>query len=98
MNLDKGPEAKMKETEIPASFSALVMSIASTSAMSMGVEIEGAPNTLDKNLIMAKFNIDLLKMLAGKTKGNLDTEEQEFLRAVINDLQLKFVEVSNEEG
>jgi hypothetical protein len=74
-----------------ASFSVLAMSIASSAAMSIGL----APNpqtgktTTDKE--MARFNIDLLLMLQQKTKGNLNAEESQFLEAVANDLQVKFL-------
>ena len=41
----------------------------------------------------AKMHIDLLDVLQIKTKGNLDTEEQEELDQVLVDLRQRFVQV-----
>ena len=46
------------------------------------------------DLQMARFNIDMLEVLQSKTKNNLIKEESDFLNHLINDLQLKYVEVS----
>lgn len=76
-----------------ANFSVLVMSLASSAAMNLGLvpSPEGSSVTKDKN--MAKFNIDLLIIIRDKTKNNLTTEEQNFLDQVISDLQNKFIQV-----
>lgn len=83
-----------KDNTLEASFSVLAMSIASSAAMAMGL----APNPdskSQKDLKMAKFNIDLLIMLSEKTKNNLTTEELHFMNSIIADLQLKFVQTLN---
>lgn len=79
--------------KMEATMSILMMSIASSAAMAMGLtpHPENGETTKDKNL--AKFNIDLLVVLKDKTKGNLNSDEQKFLESVINDLQLKFIEM-----
>lgn len=77
--------------KMEASLSALIMSIASSAVMAMGL----APNPqsgeiqTDKNL--ARFNIDLLLVLQDKTKGNLTSDESKFLNELVIDLQMKFV-------
>jgi hypothetical protein len=86
--------------EMQASFSTLILSIGSSAAMSLGL----APNpdakagepieTAEKDLPLARFNIDLLRMLRDKTKNNLANDEQRFLDSIINDLQLKFVQAN----
>ncbi|XGC79937.1 DUF1844 domain-containing protein [Bdellovibrio bacteriovorus] len=79
--------------KLEASFSVLIMSIASSAVMAMGL----APNpqngetTKDKN--MARFNIDLLLVLQEKTKGNLSSDEAKFLENLISDLQMKYVSI-----
>lgn len=85
-----------KETiteKLEASFSMLTMSIASSSLMSMGLTPD--PNTgkteADKNV--ARFNVDLLVMLKEKTKNNLTTEETDFLSQILQDLQMKFLQL-----
>ncbi len=75
---------------LEANFSTLVLSIGSSAAMALGL----APNPVtgqvetDKNL--ARFNIDLLRMLREKTKGNLTADEQRFIESICTDLQMKF--------
>ena len=78
-----------------ASFSALVMSIASSGLMSMGLAQNPQSGKTEKNLDIARINIDMLRMLEEKTKGNLSSEEADLIRNVINDLQMKFVSASN---
>lgn len=86
----------MKENprQLEASFVTLAMSIASSAVMSMGLAPDPNDNKVKKNLQMARFNIDLLDMLEQKTKGNLVKEEEDFMKQVLSDLKMKFVEVS----
>lgn len=75
-----------------ASFSMLAMSIASSALMAMGLSPNQDNKTeVDKHL--ARFNIDLLLMLKEKTTDNLTSEEKNFLDHVIQDLQIKFVQL-----
>lgn len=46
----------------------------------------------EKNLNMAKQVIDILEMLQGKTKGNLNEQETKILDTTISELQLNYVE------
>lgn len=80
--------------QLPAQFSTLVISLASSSLMALGVEQNPQTGTVEKDLNVARFNIDLLNVLKEKTKNNLNNDEQRLLDSVISDLQLKFVEVS----
>lgn len=76
--------------KMEASFSVLIMSIASSALMSMGLAPDQNGHvTKDKEL--ARFNIDLLRVLQDKTKNNLSNEETQFLEHLISDLQMKFV-------
>ena len=78
--------------QLEASFSILVMSIASNAMLALGLSPhpETGLTEVDKNL--AKFNIDLLVVLSDKTKGQLSSEENELLTHIIQDLQIKFVQ------
>lgn len=78
--------------KLEASFSVLVMSIASSAVMAMGLAPHPQSGETHKDKNMARFNIDLLLMLQTKTKNNLTTDEKQFLETVINDLQIKFVQ------
>ncbi len=44
------------------------------------------------NLPIAKQTIDILAMLAEKTKGNLTPEEERFLENLLTDLRFRFVQ------
>lgn len=81
------------QKELEASLSTLILSIASSAAMNLGLN-PNPSGKVEKNLSLAKFNIELLRLLQTKTKGNLTTEEDQFLMQVLKDLQLKFVSES----
>ncbi len=77
--------------DLEANFSTLVLSIASSAAMALGLAPNPASGKIEKNAEMARFNIDLLRMLRDKTKGNLTADEQKFIESVVTDLQMKFI-------
>lgn len=77
---------------LEASFSIIVMSIASSAAMALGLTPnENNETKIDKEI--ARFNIDLLSVLKNKTQNNLNTDEKNLLDHIIQDLQLKFVQL-----
>lgn len=77
---------------LEANFSTLILSIGSSAAMALGLAPNPADGKVEKDLNLARFNIDLLRMLRDKTKGNLTGEEQSFLDSIITDLQMKYVQ------
>ncbi len=79
---------------LEASFSMLIMSIASSAAMSMGHAPQPDSGEFQEDKQIARFNIDLLLMLKEKTKNNLTQEESSFIDSVISDLQMKFVQMT----
>jgi hypothetical protein len=85
-------------SELPVNFSTLTLSLASSAVLALGLEKNPATNTIEKDLDVARFNIDMLVMLKDKTKNNLEKDEQQFLDTVISDLQVKFVAVSGGKG
>ena len=85
----------MSQTQnLPVNFSTLLLSLASSAVLSLGLEKNPHTGQFEKDLDVARFNIDMLKLLKDKTKGNLTGDEQQFLDSVVSDLQLKFVTVS----
>lgn len=82
----------MHEQNLEASFSTLILSIASSAAMALGLAPHPETQKTNKDLKMARFNIDLLLLLQTKTKGNLEDDESRFLESIISDLQLKYVQ------
>jgi len=81
------------DQSLTPSFSTLVLSIGSSAAMAMGLAPKPGSEKPEVDLPMARFHIDLLLLLKEKTKSNLDNDEQKFLESVLNDLQLKFVQL-----
>lgn len=79
---------------LPVSFSTLALSLASSAILAMGLEKNPATGNIEKDLPLARFNIDMLDMLKTKTKNNLTADEQQFIETVISDLQMKFVYAS----
>ena len=77
--------------KLEANFSTLVLSIASSAVMNLGLEKNPQTQKADKNLPLAQFSIDLLVLLREKTKGNLSETEKHNLDAIIQDLQMKYV-------
>jgi hypothetical protein len=75
-------------------FTAFAFSLAQWALIFMGLEAspDGAEQPL--NLDAARQNIDILAMLEEKTRGNLTTEESEFVTKMLYTLRMSFVEVS----
>ncbi len=80
-----------KVNGLEANFSTLVLSIGSSAAMALGLAPNPVSGNVEKDLDLARFNIDLLRMLRDKTKGNLTQDEQKFVESIVTDLQMKFV-------
>jgi hypothetical protein len=76
---------------LEANFSTLVLSIGSSAAMALGLAPTPSSGKVEKDRDLARFNIDLLRMLRDKTKNNLTSEEQKFVDSIISDLQMKYV-------
>ncbi len=72
-------------------FSHIVISLAQTAYVQLGVIEDPFSKSKSKDLEQAKFTIDLLDMLKEKTKGNLKKEEEELLEDVLYDLRMKYL-------
>jgi len=83
-----------KMSDLPVSFITVLMSFASSAVLALGLEKNPHTDKYEKDLPVARFNIDMLKLMKDKTKNNLTAEEQQFLDMAINDLQMKFVYAS----
>ena len=77
----------------PADFMTLVLSLATGATISLG-DGEGPDGEKQKDLGLARHQIDLLGVLQDRTKGNLSGEEERLLNQVLFDLRMKFVEAS----
>ena len=75
----------------PASFAALVQNLATQSAIFMADQRDPETGQSLRNLDLAKYNIDLLRVLEEKTKGNLTEDEKHLLETVLYELLMAYV-------
>lgn len=80
--------------EIPdASFLILIVNMASQAMVALGQIPDPMDGTVNVDLEVAKFHIDMLSILQDKTRGNLDSEEARYLESSLSQLRLAFVAV-----
>jgi hypothetical protein len=60
----------------------------------MGVTPNPETGQTERNLPLARQNVDLLGLLREKTRGNLTPDEQQLFDSLLSDLRLRFVEAS----
>lgn len=95
----KPPHAEPARGEPPAhelptlDFSMFVLGIIGSAYVHLGDAPEPEGHS-DRNLVLARQDIDLLGLLQDKTKGNLTGEEERLLEQALTDLRMRFVEVS----
>ena len=79
----------------PATFEFLTLSIKTQTEMSLGLfhfgEEKDRPTP---DLRVAQHSIDVLAMLAEKTKGNLTLEEQRLIENSLAELRFRYVQVA----
>jgi Domain of unknown function (DUF1844) len=86
-----------QQSEPELSFTAFVLSLASTAAIHFGDladPVSGQPGEL--NLEGARQMIEILGLLEQKTRGNLTAEERQVLEQVLYELRLRFVDASSD--
>lgn len=76
----------------PVDFSALILGFSSAALYYMGEATVEGRSAGQKNLPLARQNIDIILLLREKTKGNLTPEEEQLLAQLATDLQVKLVE------
>ena len=87
----------MSDTHIPLpppTFEFLVFSLKMQAEMRMGL-MGGAEEQEEKpDLLTARHAIDMLAMLAEKTRGNLSMEEQRLIENSLTELRFRYVQAS----
>ena len=78
-------------------FSSFIISLAGTAQMSLGLLPHPETKRTVQNIPAAKQLIDILGMLQGKTKGNLNRDEETLLEQVLFNLRMHYVRVAEEE-
>ncbi|NBT59825.1 DUF1844 domain-containing protein [bacterium] len=75
-------------------FSTLVLSFATSALMNLGAAPDPQSGKKNKNIELAKQNIEILAVLEEKTRGNLNPEEAELIKNILAEVRLRFVEAS----
>jgi len=89
------PETGAEQTLPPASFPALVQMLATQAAIFMSDQRDPQTGRSMRHLDLAKHNIDLLRVLEEKTKGNLTDEEKELLDHLLYELRMAYVNAAS---
>lgn len=94
MKRDAAQPGQPPSPDLPVlDFSTFVLGIIGTAYVHLG----DAPNPdgeSERNLLLARQDIDLLGLLQEKTKGNLTGDEERLLEQALCDLRMRWVEVS----
>jgi hypothetical protein len=78
------------------SFTAFVLSLASTAAIHFGdLADPDSGQKSEPNLEGATRMIEILSLLEQKTRGNLTAEEREVLNQVLYELRIRFVQATS---
>ncbi len=89
---DGGDEPDPADREATALFLGFLNSLAQQCAMHLGL-MPYPSGHRELNLEAARDTIDILAVLGQKTKGNLSAEEDKFLKGLMHELRMTFLEV-----
>ncbi len=86
------PDGREEHKSLPEiDFATFVMSLASSALVHLG-ELSHPERGAQPDLPLAKQTIDILGMLAEKTRGNLTADEAKLVEHLLYDLRMKYVE------
>jgi len=78
----------------PPTFEFLVFSLKTQAEMQLGLFGFSEEDKTGPDLAAARHAIDLLAMIAEKTRGNLSVEEQRLIENSLTELRFRFIQVS----
>ena len=91
----KTQEEKSARGPLPkGNFAALISMLTTQTLFALGLLQVKGQEKKEADLEMAKYNIDMLETLEGKTKGNLTKEEETVLTNTLNELRMGYVKVA----
>jgi hypothetical protein len=80
------------DTQLPEiNFGTFVLSLHSSALVQLGIMDDPVTGQKYRNLPLAKQTIDILGMLAEKTKGNLSDEEGNMIKHILFELRMLYV-------
>jgi hypothetical protein len=84
---------KSQEAPLPeANFLSLIFTFYADAQIGLGLIPNPLTKKVEKDLVKAKYLIDLLGILQDKTKGNLTSEEEKALEDILFHLRMTYVE------
>ncbi len=84
----------MSQDELPhIDFPTFMLSLSEAAHMHLG-ETPNEDGKIERNLPLAKQNIDLLGLLEEKTKGNLTGDEERLLSQILFDVRTRYMELT----
>lgn len=72
-------------------FSTFIISLASSVLVGLGEVPDPASGNCERDMLLARHNIDVLEMLRQKTLGRLEPQESTLLESLLCELRLKYV-------
>ena len=89
-------DAKDKQQQGPqavpeASFAHFVATLQLQAVVALGDVANPATGKQEKDLVQAKYLIDVLSVIEDKTKGNLDQAEEKLMQRIMYDLKMRYV-------
>ncbi len=88
-----GSGAANSRTQFPkVDFSSFILSLYSSGLVQLGKVEDPSTGKKTLDLAMARHTIDMIAMLAEKTKGNLTADEENLLKSLLSEIRLAFVE------
>ena len=91
-------ETKKEFTPPSADFKFFITTLSLQATIFLGQMVNPVTNKNEENLPQAKFIIDTLGMLQEKTKGNLNSEEADFLENVLYELRSVYLSKNKASG
>lgn len=88
-----GAAADKTEAQLPEiNFSTFIISLSTQALMHLGEIADPLSGKAETDLPIAKQMIDIISLLQEKTRGNLDSGEQQLVEDVLYDLRLRYVD------
>jgi hypothetical protein len=83
-----------KDAELPLiDLPTFILSLSHSALMHLGEAPHPDGGRVERNLPLAKQDIDLLGLLEEKTRGNLTGDEERLLSQVLFDVRMRYVEL-----
>lgn len=92
----EAPRGAHAHDPMEASFELLVATFVTEAMTALGQMPHPATGQMEFDAAHARFAIDMLDVIAAKTKGNLTTDEERGLREVVHQLRMAFIAISNQ--